>query len=271
MLVVASLSLAGSGWSLLSHTNCEASGPISNVTAWMPAAAVAAPYLGSESGSVTIWERTPLGAAFLTQQTSVADGNVSAYYVSQVNLSLYRLSNRTVVGPGISIVCLGPFVAYYAHEPAHGLASGGVTIWPLTTASRDADEGLPTQLNGSNLCREVENTSYQGCAVGTYFDMNFLKASGVVNMCGVPTSRIMEYRSNAWPVQTPFDYGGRDYSVPIDPTDGNAAGFSNGTYAWYNYTFPADGGVWQYDDLQETSPTGAGLVFRYSPCPQPIL
>jgi hypothetical protein len=157
-------------------------------------------------------------------------------------------------------------VAYFSSNPAQGFNSGGVSWWPLSASSPVSDEGLPTQLNGSQLCAQVENVSYSSCAVGSEFDMNFEKATGTVNTCGSTEDRVLTLESLGWPVIVPFQRNGQSYSVPLDASGMNSANYANGTFAWYNYTFPANGGIWQYDNLAETSSMGAGLVFSYSPC-----
>jgi hypothetical protein len=122
-------------------------------------------------------------------------------------------------------------------------------------------------LNGSRLCSEVENTSYSACGAGAQFQLSFQAVSGAVDTCGSVQNQTLPVFSAQWPVTAPVVLSGHTYSVPLDPGAYNTASYANGTYSWLNYTFPSNGGVWQYDDLSQTSSTGAGLVFSYSPCP----
>ncbi len=255
------------GWGLFSHTDCAVQARVGNITAWNVAAVVAAPFDGNESGSVTIWGSSPLGKLTTTQETTVAGGSVAAYWVGFSNFTIYTQANESHPGPGPEITCASEFVAYFSPNPAQGLRSGGVNYVPVASGLV-ADVGLPTQLNGSALCKQVENSTYASCAVGTQFDMNFVRATGSVNTCGQATGQVIRWRSQEWPVDVPVILNGQAHSVPIDPSGANKGDWANGTYAWYNYTFPANGGVWQYDNLSETSSTGAGLVFSYSACPQ---
>jgi len=224
------------------------------------------PYLGAESGSVTIWGSSPYGTSLLRQLTVVGSGNVSVYYVSYSNLTVFDAANTTVSGSGESQPCASSLLAFFSPNPAQGMTSGGITWIPLGAGHEPTDEDLPTQLNASALCSEVENTSYAGCAVGTQFDMNFQTATGSVDTCGQSQGQVLDWKSDTWPVRVPFEHGGQVESVPVDPSGADQNGYSNGTYAYYNYTFPANGGVWHYDDLAVTSNTGAGLTFSYSPC-----
>lgn len=268
MIVIASVSIAEPGWSVISHSECETwSSYLGNVTAWFPASAVAAPYLGWESGSVTIWGETPTERSALTQDTMVTDGNVSVFYVSYSSLSVYRAQTVTAAGPGLDAACTAPLSARFSPLPARGLNSGGISWIALGAARMQSDRGLPTALDGAQLCATVENSSYAGCAVGAQFDLNFVRSTGTIDTCGSSESQVLHWMSYDWPVSIPYEFQGKSYSVPVEPSGANGHGFANGTYSFYNYTFPAGDGVWQYDDLSETSSTGAGLVFSYSPCP----
>jgi len=265
--VVIGAMFAGSpGWGFFAHTTCQLNEQLGNVTVWFPAAVVAAPYHGWESGLVTIWGTSPLGRATLSQPTSLSDGNVSAFFVDYVNFTVYSNHNVTLQSPGVEAPCPGPMSALLSPNAAGGLRSGGTAVWPLY-ANLMAESGLSNQLNGSQLCRSVENSTDASCAFGAEFDFNFQRSTGVVDTCGLDQSQQIRLTSQAWALYAPFSWNDHAYSVPIDISGTNSATYSNGTYAWYNYTFPANGGVWQYDNLAETSSTGAGLVFSYSPCP----
>lgn len=233
---------------------------------WLPGAVIAAPYGGSESGSVEIWGKSPAGTATLSQNTYLADGKVSAFYVDYVNLSVFALQNFSIDGPGFGSVCSSPLIAYFSPNPPEGLRSGGTSSWPMYS-ELTSERGLPPGLNASQLCLVVENSSNGECAISAQFDFNFERTSGTVDTCGKSQDQILHLRSEAWPVTAPFQWNNRSYSVPFDPDGTGGSGYANGTEAWYNYTFPANEGIWEYDNLAETSGTGAGLVFSYSTCP----
>lgn len=267
VLVVLSLVSNNPGWGFFSHTVCDVSEPLGNFTVWVPNAVVASPYHGSVSGSVVVWSRYPWGTAHAQlNYTPVTNGSVTAFIVGFENWTVYSVENATVVGPGPIDSCNGPMVAYPSSNPAQGLRHGGTSMWPLYH-NLSSDTGLAPGLNGSQLCAQVENTSYADCGVGAQFNISFEKVSGTINTCGSLQNRVLPVFSQQWPVTAPYPFSGHTYSVPLDLTGLNSANYANGTYAWYNYTFPANGGIWQYDDLSQTSLTGAGLAFMYSPCP----
>jgi hypothetical protein len=267
VLVVTTALMNNPGWGILSREECQVNQRLGNVTVWVPAAVVASPYHGSESGFVTVWGQSPLGYATLSQHTRVSDGNVTAFYVDFSNLTVFGLRNVSTAGPGFGSPCTSAMIAYFSSNPPAGASSGGTSSWPMYSNLR-SDSAFPSKLNASQLCSNLENSSNGSCAVSAQFEMNFEKVSGTVDTCGGSQSQILRLTSRAWPVEAPFQWNHRTYSVPFDPNGMmSAPDYANGTYAWYNYTFPANEGIWDYDNLAVTSSTGAGLVFSYSPCP----
>lgn len=265
-LVMISFVTANPGWGVLSHTECELDQKLGNVTVWRPAVTVAAPYRGTEEGRIIGSEKTPAGSFIVSQATLVENGSVTSYYLGFENWTIF--SDRPVVfaGPGPVSPCSYSIVAFHSPNPSEGLRSGLVTLWTLYS-NLTSDTGLATQLNGSELCRELENTTYTGCAVGAQFDMNFHASTGAIDTCGQPNGTVLRVFGTSWPITAPFESSGHSEAVPLLDQNWTNPSYHNVTYAWYNYTFPANGGVWQYDNLSQTSETGAGLVFAYSPCP----
>jgi hypothetical protein len=266
LIVIGSMIATHPGWGFVSHADCQIGDDLGNITVWNTAAVIAAPYLGFEIGSVTIWGRTPGGTFSASQGTNVTNGNVTAYWVSFSNFTVFARHTVTVSGIGPEAPCATPMVAFFSSVPAQGLRSGG-TSWTTVASGQVSDVSLPTSLNGSQLCAEVENTSYSGCAVGAQFNIDFVRATGTVDTCGSSQPEVLPFHTDGWPVTAPFEQDGQSYNIPLDPAGTDSADYANGTYAWYNYTFPANEGIWQYDNLLETSSTGEGLVFQYSPCP----
>jgi hypothetical protein len=254
------------GWGLLTHTECNLDSRVGNFTVWLPSSVVASPYLGNESGKVEVWTKSPSGFLWASFPTNVSNGNVTAWIVGFENWTVFETSNLSVAGPGPEAPCSGPLVAHLSSNPPNGETHGGTTLWPIATGLV-SDVGLPGGLNGSAMCSQVENNSNLSCGVGARFDMNFTSTSGVVNTCGSSQPNHLSAKSDAWPVRAPFKFEGVTYSLPVDPSATNSAHWANGTTSWYNYTFPANTGSWAYDNLANTSQTGAGLVFSYSPCP----
>jgi hypothetical protein len=267
LIVIASMTLTHPGWGFLSRTECQLEDRLGNVTVWVPQGVVASPYHGTVTGRVDVWSKLPgENLSVSLSFEPVEDGNVTAFFVSYENWTVFSQRNVSELGPGPQSECQSPVVGYPSPNPVEGLSSGGTTSWPMYS-QLVSDSGLMNGLNGSQLCAEVENTSNSHCGAGAQFRLSFQSVSGTIDTCGSTLNRTLPIFSTQWPVVAPFEASGHTYSVPLDPGADNSANYANGTYGWYNYTFPANGGVWQYDNLAQTSSTGAGLVFSYSPCP----
>lgn len=246
-------------------TGCSLGRALGNETVWMPGAVIAAPCLGTEYGTVVLWGKSPYLSGTASQPTRVGSGNVTAFWVDYDNITIYSLVHG--VGAGRPLPCLHGMVSVFSPNPSEDSNSGGVVWWPVAS-NLTSDSGLSLGLNASQLCSEVENVSNPTCGVSATFDLNFETASGTVDTCGRPTGETISLKSLAWPESVPFSWKGVQYEIPLYPDGGSNPSFSNGTYAGYNYTFPANGGIWKYDNLADTSATGAGLVFSYSRCPE---
>lgn len=267
ILVASSLSVAVPGWGLLWHTECELGPPTGNVTAWLPSALVAAPYHGFESGRVELWWMASGLTYTFSQPTSVTDGNVSAYYVFYVNLTIYQTANRSVAGPGWNGRCSSGLEASGSLNPPEGARSGGTTWWSLNSSELSSDASLPGHLNASALCAAVENMSNKSCAVSAEFDMDYRTSSGEIDTCGLNSAAVLRTHTTKWPVQIPYSLHGTNYLVPLIPGVVSPSAWTGGTLVWYNYTFPANAGIWQYENLSQQSTTGGGFVFAYTACP----
>jgi hypothetical protein len=254
------------GWGLLDHTVCDVGPTLGNVSVWVPSSVVAAPYLGYEHGKLWLWTRSPTEYARLSTGTNDTDGNVTAWLLGYENWTIHATSNVTVAGPGPLERCSAPFVAYFSPNPVKNAKHGGISWWQIATGLM-ADVGLPPGLNGSLLCKDVENSTNPDCGVGAHLDLNFTVASGVVDTCGLVQGTTLHVESAGWPMWIPYAVGSTTYHVRLDPAGRDSGSWNNGTTSWYNYSFPANTGIWQYDNLSETSTTGAGLVFSYSSCP----
>jgi len=267
ILVLASYAGSHPGWGLFETVDCTTQGPVGNVTVWTPSAVVASPYHGSVAGAMILWTQTPEGRLSLRYSYSpVLNGSVTAFIVGFENWSIFSAINVTSYGPGPELPCSGAFIALFSDVPPEGERHGGTTAWPMYS-NLTSDVGLPLGLNGSQLCEQVQNTTYLNCGLGAGFSLNFVSATGSVDTCGSSQPRELSISSVNWPVTAPFVSNGRTAEVPLHVPGVDSQGYGNGSVAWYNYTFPANGGMWQYDDLSQTAETGAGLVFSYLACP----
>lgn len=242
-----------------SHVECVGQVRLGNVSAWYPYAFFAAPFNGSESGMLRVWENYTVGGTYhnLTSDipVAVADGDVKLGWAAGGNWTVYDATNISVSGVGRSYPCIASTVASLGQP--NGPASenwGGDTV---ATGLRN-DSGLPWSFNSSYRCGLINESP--DCAVSAEFDLNFSHAEAMVDTCGVSVPTILKVTGGQFVAKIPFSSNGVSSQVPV----GLSA--EVGATAWFNYTFPANGGVWQYQSLPGIESSNSGLVFSYSSC-----
>jgi len=243
-----------------SHIVCTGEARLGNVTAWYPFSFIAAPFNGSETGALLIWENYTVAGTYHNYttrvSTSAASGDVTLGSATGGNWTIYSDTNSTLAGAGQSYPCASAMIAFLG--PPNGPASEAWSGGTIASGLR-VDSGLPSDFNASFRCSVINESS--NCAVSSTFDLNFTNGNGEVNTCGKTNPASMDLKGSQLAVRLPFSLNGSVYSVPIGPSP------LGGMVGWFNYTFPADGGVWQYESLPAVDSMSSGLVFSYSPCP----
>jgi hypothetical protein len=259
-VVIVAISLIATFPATRNHIVCTGETRLGNVTAWYPFSFIAAPYNGSETGALLVWENYTVSGTYHNYTTRVptnaASGDVTLGSATGGNWTIYSATNSTFSGPGRSDPCASSMIAFLG--PPNGPTSeawGGGTV----ASGLRIDAGLPSQFNASFRCSVINESS--NCAVSSTFDLNFTQANGEVNTCGKMNPELMDVKGSQLAVRIPFSLNGSGYSIPIGPSP------PSGMIGWFNYTFPADGGVWQYESLPGVDSMNSGLVFSYSPCP----
>jgi hypothetical protein len=259
IIVVASLAALEFVAKTSSHTVCSPETRLGNVSAWYPYAFAAAPYEGSESGTLKIWENHTFGNTYMNLTSSISTeaqaGDVALGEAAGGNWTIFSATNETVSGAGPSGPCGASMVALLG--PPNGPADDGWGGGIIATGLRN-DTGLPATFNSSFRCLEFGAPA--ACAVSSTFDLNFTAPEGEVNTCGQARVATMNVTGQEMEVGIPFQWNGTVHSVPIGPSTGS------GMTAWFNYTFPANGGVWQYQYIPGLSGGNSGLVFSYAAC-----
>lgn len=242
-----------------SHVFCTGESRIGNVSAWYPYAFVAAPYDGSVSGKLVIWDNNTVAGGWRnftsTFQPTAASGDVILGDAAGGNWTIYSAINHTATGGGRSSPCTAPLLATLG--PPNGPASdefGGATV----ASGLQNDTGLPSTFNASSHCSSFG--APPNCAVSSTFDLNFTRADGQVDTCGNSNAVTMDVMGPQMEAYVPFNENGTTYSVPVGPSA------ESGMVGWFNYTFPAEGGVWEYQLVPGISSSDTGLVFSYAPC-----
>lgn len=242
------------------HVVCVGLQELGNVSAWYPYSFVAAPYGGSESGMLHVWSNYTLNGQYhnltIANPTSVESGNVTLILATGGNWTIFSASNVTVSGGGGSNPCTSSMIALLG--PPNGVVSetwGGAVV----ASGLRTDSGLPSSFNASFRCSVINESP--DCAVSSTFALNFTHSEGEVNTCGETVPSVLDVTGRQLAVNIPFSRNGTIYSVPI------GASMQNGMTGWFNYTFPANGGIWQYQSLTGVTSSTSGLVFSYSTCP----
>ena len=257
--MVAAISIVASLPAATNHVLCSGKLRLGNVTAWYPFAFVAAPFNGSETGALLIWQNYTVDGTYHNYTTRVPTGatfgGVSLGSATGGNWTIYTAMNSTLAGPGPSYPCSSPMVAFLGppNAPTSETWSGGTIASGLRV-----DSGLPSDFNSSFRCAVINESS--NCAVSSTFDLDFARDDGHIDTCGQSSPYAMSVQGSQLAVSLPFFWNGSSYSVPIGPSA------QSGMTGWFNYSFPADDGVWQYEALPGVESAGSGLVFSYSPC-----
>ncbi len=233
------------------HQACVASPEVFNETAWLPLAIQNSPYGGNSS----VFSSVPFGLYGTPPDVppsvhgSESNGTIGGG-LWKVNLSISPLASEYVWGPGTNAQCPGPFqVNIESVSPGH-LYTGGFFLWPWGPQfgpNSSSDAGEPLQFNMSLT---------QGDSTVLFHNGFVTTNHATISTCGVST-KVVPVRSSFLDVWIPFESGGRAYSPVV--TLPFAESFS--------YTFPANFGTWQIDNLSAPGGPGGGWAFSYSPCP----
>jgi hypothetical protein len=194
-----------------------------------PSLVLNSPYLGSASGIYHAHDDPALGnGSFVFPATN---GDVWGFFEN------YRwvISTGSPARSGIS--CAGVFLA-------RGTLLGGGGLSLMASGMRN-DSTEPTQV-GDN------GTSY---AVIDY-NNSFARATNFVSTCGT-NPKSVTFSSDRIDIGIPFQLNGTNESVQVSVYPSMT----------FSYTFPADTGVWQVDNLSAPGGPGGGWAFSYLPCP----
>lgn len=237
-LVVASI--AGIG--LLSHVDCVKGKSIGTALYWTSFALANAPYGGSTTYSANFSLYDLFGPSqVVLRNGSVERGNVSAGYFQTENWTVYSQSNATTLGPGMNQPCASEFGADQAPTNYSVSVNGGVLQGPGNTTNA----GQPTLFSEGYPNRSVEFSN--GFASANY---------PMVSTCGAST-RVLNFTSPSFDISL----------VPVSSQEPAPVVASLYSLETFTYRFPANGGVWLVDDLQENSGLrGPGLAFSWEAC-----
>ena len=239
-------------WAPLAHWTCETGSVVAHeYDTWVPAVLVNSPYGGNASGLGKMpwsfpgaWNGPPPanGSMSIGMETSTSNGtSAGAFFI--VNVSVSDTMTVLVAGPGANSRCSSP-VTVAIESPAE-----------YATASHR----IPAPSNLSNV-GEATNVSVDGRVNASFsvnFDNGFEQATEPsVSTCGGPSQTI--------PVSA------TGFQISFNVTIGDAVYLFPYTLPFlqsFQYTFPANAGTWQVDNLSAPGGPGGGWAFSYSACP----
>lgn len=231
------------GWSAVSHSECQVIGAsLETLSAWIPALIVQAPYGGMAWGNASVPAGSlsyPEGSSNGYQSSARDGGSTWSGFLGEINIS--SLQNVTVLGDGADVTC----------RSAHSVTlvrSGGVVLGaPLLGPGNESDVGEPSTLGYFSAPGEA----------------NVSISVGFTDSSGGDISTCSEAAESSEMVSVEFGI-----DLPGNQS-AHSAGLSDvlPITESFHYTFPANYGVWQIDNLSAAGGPGGGWAFSYSPCP----
>ncbi len=213
---------------------------------FFPAVLVNAPYGGRGYG--TALEPASYPGAWGYPNNTVLVGNPAPNGSATgtffpVKVSVERLTSDLEFGAGTNARCDASYGVSVA--PPESIGSAG---WVLLGPGNASDALEPTWSNFSG---------FEGDPVSPHFENGFAVSNlANVTTCNAPT-KLLTVSARPATVQIQFRLGGQNvtvaYTIPFQ--------------LQFQYSFPADFGTWQVDNLSAPGGPGGGWAFSYSPCP----
>ena len=231
------------GLALFSHTVCAMGGSVDTVLFWTPFNLVNAPYLGSTnySANFLVYELFGLTNVTLTKG-HVGQGNVSVGgYFETENWTVFSQANTTDVGPGFDRPCTSPYGAVPSPTSFSVSVTGHIFQGPGNTSNAN----------------EPTTFSYGVPQTSAVFANGFISANQPpISTCGT-AGKELNVTSSSF-----------DISLTVPGPRGSITTVALvSSHQDFTYYFPANGGTWLVDDLQQNSGLrGPGLAFSWQTC-----
>ncbi len=253
-VVLSFVSFATTGGGILTHTTCEVGSPVANLTdVWIPAVLVNSPFGGNASGTGVMdwnfpgaWNGPPPapGQTLRTGWGTRALNGTTLGAFFTVSLSVLEVRSVTRAGPGLNLPCTTPVQLKLQSPQTYGGAGAEVTTISNLTDAGEADNAtLFPGLSGSTRSP-------------TFFVNGFTRANmNEISTCG-KAEQSLPVITQGLGVTFHVTAANQTYLIP------DALPFTE----VFSYTFPADFGTWEVDNLSEPGGPGGGWAFSYSPC-----
>ncbi len=232
-------------WAPVAHWTCTTTGSGPQFTdRWLPVVLLNSPYGGTASGVGVLPAGFPGGLSIPMGWGTSATNGTSAGAFFEVNWSVQGLGNVVTLGPGTNNRCSASQRVVLESPTQYGGVSRSI---PVSSDLTDFGEA-----NNLTIAAGPSGTTQT-----PQFNNAFTASNGVsISTCGGPGKTL--------PVRT--------LGLTIGfPTPNNSSGptllYWLPFQQFFNYTFPANFGVWQVDNLSSPGGPGGGWAFSYAPCP----
>lgn len=239
------------GWALLAHTACISGGVVSTQIAWAPLSLENSPYGGLARVNATVPSDTFGSATTGSMLVGGGETNGSIWGAFwQVVVGVSPLQNQTVWGPGTNVRCTAPFTVALLTVSHPQVYTGEIFSWlggPLFGPNSTSDLSEPTMYNLSSSVN----------ASSLYFSNGFHTANAQnVSTCD-GRAQLIPVRSSQFTVWVRYTSSGKSTAIP----------FTMPSLQRFSYSFPANFGTWQVDNLSAPGGPGGGWAFNYvGPC-----
>lgn len=233
-------------WGLAAHWTCSDSGQASSEgTMFFPAVLTNAPFGGKASGNAIEPADYPGAWGYpnrTTEEGSPATNGTADGIFFPIEVSVDHYTPTLTAGPGSNSPCAAAFQV--SVEPPANIGSVG---WGLLGEGNVSDALEPTFVNFSG---------FEGDPLSPIFENGFARANEApISTCGTSVAPVVVL-ARSMTVIVSFEFDGTNtsvsYTIPFELD--------------FEYTFPADFGTWQVDNLSAPGGPGGGWAFSYSPC-----
>lgn len=250
-IAIAVATFASAGGGILAHVTCDTGPSLAHQTdAWIPAVLVNSPFGGNASGTGIMnwnfpgaWNGPPPapGHVFkLGWGTGALNGTTSGAFFA-VNISVFVPKNTTLIGPGENHPCNSAIeLELQAPSTYGGSASSIQTVSNFTNAGEAVNATLFPGLNGSVQSPAFFSNGFYDANRPSVTTCSAAGETLPLTTQGLGVTFHIEANNSTYQIA---------YELPFTEE--------------FSYTFPADFGTWQVDNLSAPGGPGGGWAFNF--------
>ncbi len=233
------------GSPLMSHVQCKSEPLAVGLNVFAPFGILNVPYGGN--GSLKVFVPVWYTSSYYSTNSSVPVSGTT--YLTEYTVSSLR--NTSVSGIGTSHSCASQFEV---HPILSQRVNAGFSETTIFNATSDVNESTIAHVGFGPPINGVE-----GINPTTRYSNGFTTENMPnITTCGSSTSVVESTTSDYLAMKFAFNDSGTIRYVPYDLTI---------IVDTFTYTFPANFGTWEVDNLSAPGGPGGGWAFAYYPCP----